>query len=74
MPMPRGTVRSFDYIHGTGFIDPEDGSEKVRVSYREITTAGYKVLHEGQTVSYDLHCTSRGPRARNVVPVMQRGR
>jgi CspA family cold shock protein len=70
--MPRGKVRSYDYIHGTGFIDPDDGSEKAKVSYRDIRCVGYKILHEGQKVVFDLHRTSRGPRARNVVPITRR--
>jgi CspA family cold shock protein len=64
--MPAGTVVLFDYIHGTGFIEPDDGSERVKVLYREIHCEGYKILHEGQRVRYELHSTSRGPRAKRV--------
>jgi len=65
--MPAGTVVLFDYIHGTGFIEPDDGSERVKVLYREINSQGYKILHEGQRVRYELQSTSRGPRAKKVV-------
>jgi CspA family cold shock protein len=65
--MPTGTVVLFDYIHGTGFIEPDDGSERVKVLYREITGEGYKILHEGQRVRYELRSTSRGPRAKKVI-------
>lgn len=65
--MPKGTVILFDYIHGTGFIEPDDGSERVKVLYREIVREGYKILHEGQRVEYELHLTKQGPRARNIV-------
>ena len=65
--MPAGTVVLFDYIHGTGFIEPDDGSERVRVNYREINSEGYKILHEGQRVWYELQSTRRGPRAKKVI-------
>jgi CspA family cold shock protein len=65
--MPSGTVVLFDYIHGTGFIEPDDGSERVKVRYREIDREGYKILHEGQRVRYELQSTRRGPRAKKVI-------
>jgi CspA family cold shock protein len=66
--MPTGTIVLFDYIHGTGFINPDDGSERVKVLYREIDREGYKILHEGQRVTYELEKRARGPQARMVVP------
>ncbi|MBN1130089.1 MAG: cold-shock protein [Chitinispirillaceae bacterium] len=67
--MLTGIVVLFDYIHGTGFIAPDDGSERVRVLYREIDREGYKILHEGQQVEYELVRTARGPRAVRVRPL-----
>ena len=64
--MPAGIVVQFDYIHGTGFIAPDDGSERVKVVYREIDREGYKILHEGQRVEYKVELTPHGPRARKV--------
>lgn len=68
--MPAGTVVLFDYIHGTGFIAPDDGSERVRVLYREIDREGYRILHEGQRVTYELRRTPRGPHALRVTPAV----
>jgi CspA family cold shock protein len=70
--MPSGTVVLFDYIHGTGFIEPDDGSERVKVCYREIDREGYKILHEGQRVEYECALTRNGPIAKNVIPGRQK--
>ncbi len=68
--MPSGKVCFFNDIIGNGFIEPDDGSEKIRVSYRSIKKAGYKILHEGQRVSFELLRTKNGlRRAVNVIPL-----
>jgi CspA family cold shock protein len=67
--MPAGTVVLFDYIHGTGFIAPDDGSGRVKALYREIDREGYKILYEGQRVEYEVRLTRRGPRAEKIVPL-----
>ncbi|MGA3050712.1 MAG: cold shock domain-containing protein [Chitinispirillaceae bacterium] len=66
--MPAGTVRLFNDITGSGFIDPDDGSPAVKVSYRSIASPGYKILYESQRVTFDVVPTPRGPVAVNVVP------
>jgi len=67
--MPIGTVRLFNDIIGNGFIDPDDGSPTVRVAYRSISRDGYKILHEGQKVTFDIEQTPKGPLAVNVKEV-----
>jgi CspA family cold shock protein len=67
--MPTGTVRLFNDIIGDGFIDPDDGSPTVRVSYRSIVSAGYKILCESQRVTFDIVPSGRGPVAANVVVI-----
>ena len=52
--MPFGTVRLFNDIAGSGFIDPDDGSPSLRVSYRAIVNDGYKILHERQRVAFEV--------------------
>jgi len=58
--MPIGTVKAFNDIIGEGFIEPDDGSGKIFVSYREINKNGYKILTEGQRVTYEVIKTSKG--------------
>ncbi len=67
--MPTGTVRLFNDIIGNGFIDPDDGSPSVRVSYRSMTSAGYKILYESQRVAFDIAPSPKGPVAVNVVAI-----
>jgi CspA family cold shock protein len=67
--MPTGTVRLFNEIIGSGFIDPDEGSLRVRVSYRSIVNPGYKILYESQRVTFDVAPTPRGPVAINVVAI-----
>lgn len=52
--MPSGTVCTFNDINGNGLILPDNGSERIHVSYREIKEHGYKILHEGQRVTYEV--------------------
>jgi cold shock protein len=58
--MPSGTVCTFNDINGSGFILPDIGSERIHVSYREIKEQGYKILHEGQRVIYDVKKMKNG--------------
>lgn len=67
--MPTGTVRLFNDILGNGFIDPDDGSPSLRVSYRSIPKAGYKILCEGQAVRFEVAPSPHGPIAINVAVI-----
>jgi cold shock protein len=55
-----GTVSQYNDIVGSGIITPDDGTGKINVSYRSIKISGYKILHEGQRVSYELQKTEKG--------------
>lgn len=64
--MTKGTVKWFNESKGFGFIAREDGDD-VFVHHTSINGAGFKVLTEGQTVTFDIEKTSKGLRATNVV-------
>ncbi len=62
-----GTVKWFNATKGFGFISPESG-EDVFVHFSAIQSAGYRELHEGQRVEFDVEQDPRGKglRAANV--------
>ncbi len=67
--MNKGTVKWFNSTKGFGFISREDGGGDVFVHFSAIQGDGYKELHEGQKVSFDLEDDTRngkGERAVNV--------
>ncbi len=64
--MPRGIVKWFNNAKGYGFIGPEDGSKDVFVHYSAIQLDGYKALHEGQQVEYEITQGQKGAQAANV--------
>lgn len=65
--MAKGTVKWFNDSKGFGFIAAEDGQD-VFVHHSSIAGGGFKSLHEGQKVTFDVENTAKGPRAVNVVP------
>ncbi len=66
--MPQGTVKWFSDQKGFGFIAQETGND-VYVHHTAIQTAGFRTLHEGDKVSFELEESPRGLRANNVVKV-----
>ena len=64
--MLKGTVKWFNNAKGYGFIGPEDGSKDVFVHYSAIQAEGYKALHEGQKVEYEITQGEKGLQAANV--------
>jgi len=66
--MTTGTVKWFNEAKGFGFITPEDGSKDVFVHFSAIQGSGFKVLKEGQAVTFNLEQGAKGPQATNVVP------
>ena len=68
--MARGTVKWFNDQKGYGFITPEgqEGSE-VYVHFSAIDSAGFRTLHEGENVEFDVVNSTRGSEAAHVSKV-----
>lgn len=63
--MASGKVKWFDNKRGFGFIAQESGQD-VFVHHSSILGKGYKTLHEGEKVDFDLTSSEKGPKAQNV--------
>jgi len=63
-----GVVKWFNEKKGFGFIQREDGDD-VFVHFSAIQTDGFKTLHEGDRVSFDIVDGDKGVRAANVVKI-----
>lgn len=63
--MANGTVKWFNDKKGYGFIRQEEGPE-IFVHYSSINQPGFKTLSEGETVSFEIEESQRGPVAKNV--------
>jgi CspA family cold shock protein len=64
--MPEGTVKWFSQEKGYGFITPDEGGEDVFVHFSGIVGEGFKVLEEGEKVTYEVEQGRRGLQAANV--------
>jgi CspA family cold shock protein len=64
--MANGTVKWFNAEKGYGFITVEGGGQDVFVHYSAIDMGGYKVLEEGQSVTFEIGTGSKGPQAEAV--------
>lgn len=60
-----GRVKWFDEKKGFGFIERQDGDD-VFVHFRAIVGEGFKVLTEGQEVSFEVEQGQKGAQAANV--------
>jgi len=64
--MARGTVKWFSDSKGYGFIASES-SEEVFVHHSSIEGEGFRTLHEGETVEFDIKTSERGQEAAHVI-------
>ncbi|MBO0651537.1 cold-shock protein [Streptomyces triculaminicus] len=64
--MATGKVKWFNADKGFGFIQQDDGGPDVFVHFSAIQTTGFRELHEGDSVSYDVTQGPKGPQAENV--------
>jgi CspA family cold shock protein len=61
----KGTVKWFNNAKGYGFIGREQGPD-VFVHYSAIAGEGYKSLHEGDAIVFEIAEGAKGPQAANV--------
>jgi|TARA_R110002072_G_scaffold71935_8_gene172435 CspA family cold shock protein len=62
----RGTVKWFNVSKGFGFITKDDG-EEIFVHFRSIRGEGRRGLRDGQTVSFIVTESDKGPQAEDVL-------
>lgn len=63
--MARGTVKWFNDTKGYGFISA-DGEREVFVHHAAIEGNGFRTLHEGDQVEFELTKSERGAEAAHV--------
>ncbi len=63
--MASGKVKWWDNTKGFGFITQESGKD-VFVHHTSILGSGFKTLHEGEEVTFDIVSSEKGPKAENV--------
>lgn len=63
--MARGTVKWFNDTKGYGFISAE-GQSDVFVHHSSIEGRGFRTLHEGEQVEFEIRRSERGEEAAHV--------
>ena len=67
--MARGTVKWFNDQKGYGFIRAE-GDQDVFVHHASIEGNGFRTLHEGESVEFEIRTGERGAEAAHVTRLM----
>jgi len=67
--MARGTVKWFNDQKGYGFISSEN-TQDVFVHFSAIEGGGFRTLHEGEQVEFDIKTGERGAEAARVTRVL----
>ncbi len=66
--MANGTVKYFNDTKGYGFITPEGQQESdVFVHFSAIESDGFRTLHEGDRVQFEMIRSTRGTEATQVL-------
>lgn len=68
LPRQVGVVIWFNAAKGFGFISRQEGPD-IFVHYRQIKADGYKILAEGQRVSFSVGNGTRGLHAEDVLAI-----
>jgi len=66
--MARGAVKWFNDQKGYGFITAE-GQPDVFVHFSAIEGNGFRTLHEGEQVEFEIKASERGAEASRVIKV-----
>ena len=64
-----GTVKWFNKDKGYGFITDEEDRD-IFVHYTQILMDGFRILEQGERVSFDVLHSERGPQAQNVRKIL----
>ena len=64
--MATGTVKWFNDQKGYGFISAE-GQQDVFVHHASIQGGGFRTLHEGEQVEFEIKTSERGAEAAHVI-------
>lgn len=66
--MKKGTVKWFNNAKGYGFILADGIEGEIFAHFSAIQSNGYKTLHAGQPVQFDLNQGPKGLHALNITP------
>ena len=64
----KGVVKWFNEEKGFGFIAQSGGGPDVFAHFRQIVGEGFKTLVEGQSVSFVVTQSPKGPQAEEIIP------
>ena len=63
-----GKVKWFNESKGYGFITPDDGGKDLFCHHSDIEMEGFRTVHEGQSLEFNVEQGPTGPAAKNVRP------